>query len=323
MKNLIRIFTVLFVLCTLLGAVSCGKSEPADINVAVIKGPTGVGMAKLMDDSSKGNAKNNYTFTLAASPDEVVPKIVTGEIDIAAIPTNLAVTLYKKTNGNIRMLAVNTLGVLHILENGDSVKTVADLKGKTIYSMGQGANPEYILRHILSKNDIDPDKDVKIEFVGTNDELVGAIVSGKANIAMVPEPAATTVLSKVSTLRRALDVNKVWEAAVGESSLMMGCVVVRADFLKENEAAVKNFLKEYKESIKFCDNVTEAAKLCEAQGIIPSAAIAEAAIPNCNIVYSDGSDMKNRISGYFKILYDANPASIGGELPSDDLYYLG
>ncbi|MCI8388976.1 MAG: ABC transporter substrate-binding protein [Clostridiales bacterium] len=320
----ISVITVIAMLAVLiLSLASCG-AEPADINVAIIKGPTGVGMASLMDKNADGKAKNNYTFTLASSPDEIVPKIVTGEIDIAAVPTNLAATLYKKTEGNIRMLAVNTLGVLHILENGDSISSAADLKGKTIYTSGQGANPEYVLRYVLEKNGIDPDKDVTIEFVGTNDELVGALVSGKANVAMVPEPAATTVLSKVETLRRALDMSSEWDkVSGGESSLMMGCVIVRADFLEANEDAVKAFLKEYEESIKVCENAADAAALCEKYEIIPSAAVAEKAIPNCNITFVSGKDMKAQIEGYFKVLFDGNPASIGGELPDEKLYYLG
>lgn len=323
MKIVLRVLVLIMAAAFLTGIVSCGKADAADINVAVIKGPTGVGMASLIDKNSKGEADNNYTFSLVSSPEEIMPKIVTGEIDIAAVPTNLAVTLYKKTEGNVKMLAINTLGVLHILENGDTVNSVADLKGKTIYTSGQGANPEYILRHILAENGIDPDKDVTIEFVGTNDELVAALVTGKAKIAMVPEPAATTVLTKVETLRRALDVNEVWDEIDGGSSLMMGCVIVRTDFLAENEAAVKNFLKEYEKSIEFCEDAAAAAVLCEEQGIIPSAAIAEQAIPNCNLTFVSGNDMKNRIGGYFKMLFEANPASISGELPNDELYYLG
>lgn len=326
MKAIIRIISALIALALIMGIVSCGnKVEPADINIAVIKGPTGVGIASLMDKNAEGKALNNYTFTLASSPDEVTPKLITGEIDIAAVPTNLACALYNKTEGGVALLAVNTLGVLHILENGEDIKSVADLKGKTIYSSGQGANPEYILRYILTENGIDPDKDVTIEFVGTNDELVGALVSGKATVAMVPEPAATTVLSKVDTLRRALDMSEEWEKVAGdESSLMMGCVVVRIDFLAENKDAVKNFLKEYEDSIKLCKNKpSEAAKLCEEQGIIASAEIAEAAIPGCNVTFVSGSEMKSQIRGYYEILFEGNPASIGGALPGDDFYVIG
>lgn len=175
------------------------------VRVQTIKGPTGIGMVHLMDAQEKGTAGNDYTFAVASSPDEISAKILNNEVDIAAAPTNLAAVLYNKTGGQVTMLAVNTLGVLHILENGDTIQTAADLKGKTIYSTGQGANPEYVLRHILQKNGIDPDQDVKIEFVQENEELAALMDSGKAAVAMVPEPTATTVLAKNTSIRRALD----------------------------------------------------------------------------------------------------------------------
>lgn len=321
MKKFKTLFTMIAAAAVALTVVGCG-SKPADINVAVIKGPTGVGMVSLMDSAANGKASNNYTFSVASAPTEVVPKIATGEVDIAAVPTNVAATLYKKTDGNVKMLAVNTLGVLHILEKGETINSFADLKGKTLYTSGQGSNPEYILRYLLEKNGLDPDKDLKIEFVASNDELTAALVSGKAEVAMIAEPAATTVLKKAEGFRRALDVSDEWDK-VSETPLMMGCVVVRADFLAEHEDAVKSFLKEYEKSIKACNDVAAAAKLCEEQGIIPAAAIAEAAIPNCNITYVSGADMKNGVGEYFKVLFDGNPASIGGELPPDGFYYLG
>ena len=280
-------------------------------------------MAQLMDKSMNGKSENSYSFTVASSPDELVPKVMTGEIDIAALPTNVASTLWSKTEGKVEMLAVNTLGVLYMLENGDSVNSVADLKGKTIYTSGQGANPEYILRYVLSENGIDPDNDVTIEFVGTNDELTAVLVSGTAQVAMVPEPSATAALSKLDSLRRALDMSDEWDKISDTSSLMMGCVVARSEFVDEHPELVKTFLEEYRESVEYCANVDEVAGYCVEQGIIPSIDIAKAAIPNCNIVYVDGADMKERISGYFGILFDSNPASIGGALPDDSFYYAG
>lgn len=209
------------------GASSVPGSSPASdaaksvVRVQTIKGPTGIGMVGLMDAQEKGTAQNDYTFTVASSPDELSAKILNNEVDIAAAPTNLAAVLYNKTGGQVTMLAVNTLGVLHILENGDTIQTAADLKGKTIYSTGQGANPEYVLRHILQKNNIDPDKDVKIEFVQENEELAALMDSGKASVAMVPEPTATTVLAKNTSIRRALDMTAEWDK-VADGKLMMG-----------------------------------------------------------------------------------------------------
>ena len=321
MKKFAKILALIATIAMILTAAGCGSS-PADINVAVIKGPTGVGMVSLMDQAKSGKASNNYTFTVASAPTEVVPLLATGETDIAAVPTNLAATLYKKTNGNVKMLAVNTLGVLHILEKGETVNSVADLKGKTLYTSGQGSNPEYILRYVLEKNGLDPDKDLKIEFVASNDEITAAVLSGKADLVMIAEPAATTVLKKAEGFRRALDISAEWDK-VCETPLMMGCVVVRADFLSEHEDAVKAFMKEYEKSIKACDDADATAALCESEGIIPSTAIAKDALAGCNITYVSGEDMKKGVSEYFKVLFDADPTSIGGELPPDDLFYVG
>lgn len=290
------------------------------VRVQTIKGPTGIGMVHLMDAQEKGTAQNDYTFTVASSPDEISAKILNDEVDIAAAPTNLAAVLYNKTEGQVTMLAVNTLGVLHILENGDTIQTAADLKGKTIYTTGQGANPEYVLRHILQKNGIDPDKDVTIEFVQENEELAALMDSGKASVAMVPEPTATTVLAKNTSIRRALDMTAEWDK-VADGKLMMGCVIVRNAFLEEHPDAVKTFLSEYEDSIQAASDIDATAALCETTGIIPKAAVAKQAIPGCNLTFVAGETMKAEINGYFAVLFEANPKSLGGTLPDDAFYY--
>lgn len=306
---------------------ACGKNAASsasdtangtEMSVACIKGPTGVGFCGLMD---RKDTRNNYKFTVAASADEISGKIVSGEINIASVPTNLAVKLYNKTGGKLKILAVNTLGVLSIIENGGSIHSVADLKGKTVYSIGEGSNPEYILRYILAQNGIDSDKDVNLQFLATNDELVAALVSGKADVAMIPEPAATTVLSKKETLRRALSMNDEWEK-VSDSRLMMGCVVALKSFTDAHPEAVAAFLDEYKSSVESAiSDVKNTALLCEKYDIIPSAAIAEAAIPSCNLTFVAGKDIKENIEGYYEVLFAANPSSIGGKLPKSDFYY--
>jgi NitT/TauT family transport system substrate-binding protein len=246
------------------------------------------------------------------------------ELDIAALPTNVAAALYQKTSGGVKMLAVNTLGVLYILENGNSIKTMEDLKGKTIYSTGEGANPEYILRYVLSQNGIDPERDVTIKFLTENDELSTKMASGEISIAMVPEPAASVIRSKNADVRTALSMNDEWNKVAGEGSkLMMGCVAVRTEFLEQNEKAVKEFLTEYRASLASAVNPGTTAPLCEAYGIIPKAAIAEKAIPNCQLTYMAGEAMKKQIAGYFNVLYSYNPKAIGGNKPDAKFYYVG
>ncbi len=294
---------------------------PIHMEVSCIKGPTGVGMVKLMSDEEADTTKNDYTFTVVSSADEISAKIVSGEINIASVPTNLAVKLYNKTEGKIRMLAVNTLGVLSVIENGCSVFSFADLKGKTIYSTGEGSNPEYILRYLLESNGMTVGEDVQLQFVATNDELMAQLVSGTAEVAMVPEPAATTVLTKNESLNRVFSVNDEWKKIQGDG-LMMGCVVALDTFVEENKVAVDTFLQEYEDSINFVkENRRDAAALCEKYEIIPSEQLAEKAIPECNLTFVTGKEMKEQITPYFEVLKGFDPTAIGGKMPETDFFY--
>lgn len=300
------------------------QSEPeytaVDMTVACMTGPTGIGMAKLMADSDAKTTANNYTFTVASAAPDITGKFLKGEINIASVPTNVAATLYNKSEGKVRMLAVNTNGVLSILEKGNTIKSITDLKGKTIYSTGKGQNPEYILNYILRENGIDPLKDVTINFVSSED-LIAKLVSGEAEIALAPEPAATTVMIKNPALNRVLSINDEW-SKVSDTELMMGCVIALDSYVEANPAAVEKFLEEYEASVKYATtNIDETATHCETYKIAASAAIAKKAIPTCNLCYVTGNDMKNNVNGYFNVLFKADPTSIGGKLPADDLYY--
>lgn len=291
------------------------------LTVAGIQGPTGIGLANLMDTAAE-SAAIDYRFSIFSSPDEVVAKFSTGEVAIASVPTNLAAKLYKKLSGDVQLLAVNTAGVLYMLENGDTVHSVADLRGQTIYSTGEGANPEYVLRHVLKQNGLDPDQDVTIVYLAENTELITKLATGEAKIAMVPEPAATTVMTKNAAIRVALSMDDEWNAVASDSRMFMGCVIAKKSFVEQNAAVIDAFLTEYKASIdKANSDVAGTAKLCAAHDIIASEAIAAQAIPRCNLTYLDGSDMKARITGYYQVLFDADPTSIGGAMPSDDFYY--
>ena len=321
-KMLAIVLAAVLLLGSLAGCAAPSEPEKTDVRVVGIKGPTGIGLANLWKAQEEGTASNNYNFELVSLPQDAGARVTNGQADIAAVPTNLASALYKKTGGAVQMLAINTLGVLYILENGDTVKTVADLKGQTIYSTGEGANPEYILRYVLKENGLDPDKDVTLKFVSENDELVTLVATGKAKIAMVPEPNVTAVCTKNADVRVALDMTAEWDK-LDAGALMMGCVIVRKEFAEKNPDAVTAFLQDYKASIDAATaDVDGTATLCETYQIIPKAPIAKKAIPNCNLTFVAGADMQGKISGYFKVLFDANPAAIGGAVPDDGFYYV-
>lgn len=290
-------------------------------NVYGLNGPTGIGLAPLMKKAEDKTGRLNYNIATVGSNDEIVAKLTNGEADIAAVATNLASTLYKKTNGGISVLAANTLGVLCLVTKGEEITDIKELKGKTVYSTGQGANPEYIINFIFEKNGLKIGEDVTINFVEQPTELVTAFAQNENIIAVAPQPVATTLTVKDQAAKITLDMNKEWDK-VSDTQLVMGCIVARNEYIQNNPEAVKIFLEEYKESVSEVNtDIDTAAALCEKYGIVASAAIAKKAIPLCNIVYEDGSKLKTDLSAYLKFLFEANPQSVGGALPDDNFYY--
>ena len=337
MKKVRAIVSLLLALTLALSLTACGgqaNSEPeqpetqeeqtaAEINLYVLSGPTGIGAMNLWAASDAGETKNTYHITMPGANDEVVAALSKGDADIAAVATNLAATLYNKTDGGVTVLAVNTLGVLSLLSNGQEVNAVSDLKGKTIYAPGQGANPEYILRYVLTGNGLDPDKDVTLRFVGEGSELLTVWQSDPEAVILAPQPVATSILMQNENAKTLFDMTEEWDKiAGGDSTLMMGCVIVRNEFLQANPGAVELFLQEYAASIeKAQSDVEGTATLCEQYGLIPKAVLAQKAIPSCGLTFVTGAEMKTGLSGYLQVMFDANPKSVGGALPGDGFYY--
>ena len=327
MNKKLAVFLAALLVAT--GLTACGQkeevsSEPAvTAKVAALKGPTSMGMVKMMADQKDAKEKN-YEFTIGSSPDEIAPKFLKGEFDIVALPSNLASILYNKSQGKVQVLAINTLGILYLMENGDSVKSIEDLKGKTVYSSGKGAVPEYAFNYILKANGLNPDTDLRVEYKSEHTEALAALLNDKSGLAVLPQPFATVASLKNKDLRTALDLSKEWDKASknAKSTMITGVVVVNKDFAAKYPEKIKKFMADYKASIDYTNtNVDDAAKLIEENNIVP-AAVAKKAIPQCNITYIDGSDMKDKLSGYLQVLFEANPKSIGGKMPADDFYYV-
>ena len=313
--------TGIMVLCT-----GAGVRAEDSVNVLALKGPTAMGMVSLMDQADQGEiTEETYDFQIVASPDEVSPAIAQGTADIAAVPANLASVLYQKTNGGVQVLTINTLGVLYLVENGDQVQSVSDLKGKTIYASGKGATPEYALNYILKENGLTPGKDVQIEWKSEHAECVAALAEHEDAAALLPQPFVTTAQSKNDSLRVALDLTEEWDKIQkdngGNSSLVTGVTVVRTEFAQEHPEIVEDFMERYQESVSYVNEHTEeAAKLIGDYDIVPEE-IAKKALPECNIVYIDGAEMKEKLSGYLEVLEQENPQAVGGALPADEFYY--
>lgn len=335
MKHIRSLVSLLLALTLALSLTACGTQAnteperpddtpaPAEVNLYVLSGPTGIGAMNLWAAADAGETQNTYHITMPGANDEVVAAISNGDADIAAVATNLAATLYNKTSGGVTVLAVNTLGVLSLLGNGQEIASIADLAGKTIYAPGQGANPEYILRYVLTGNGLDPDKDVTIQFVGEGSELLTVWQTDPEAVIMAPQPVATSILMQNENAVTLFSMTDEWDkVSGGDSTLMMGCVIVRNEFLQENPGAVELFLQEYAASIeKAQSDVEGTAALCEQYGLIPKAALAQKAIPSCGLTFVTGAEMKSALSGYLQVMFDADPKSVGGAIPGDDFYY--
>ena len=315
-----KFVSVLMALVLTLSLAACAVAEPL-ADVAALKGPTAMGMVKMMSD----DAGANWNFSIAAAADEIAPKLIQGELDIAAVPANLVATLYNKTQGKIQVLAINTLGVLYIIENGETVQSVEDLKGRTIYSAGQGATPEYALNYILKENGIDPATDVNIIFSKEHTECLNALLNDENAVALLPQPFVTTAMTKAPGVRIALDLNQLWadvqEGKENQSALLTGVVVARTEYVQNNPEAVNAFMDAYAASVTFAnENVDATAALIGSYEIVPEA-VAKAALPYCCIVMIEGEEMQQKLSGYLQVLFDQNPASVGGAMPNEDFYF--
>ena len=325
-----KIISLLLAVMLVLGLTACAAEpekpvEYAATNFYVLSGPTGIGAANLKDKAEKGQTEVNYTVNIVKEPSEIVAKISKKEADIAAIATNLAAKVYNTTNGAVTVLAVNTLGVLNVVTPaGVTVNSLADLKGKKVYTTGAGSNPEYIINYLLEKNNIDKQKDVTLEYKAEGTELLTVWATDPDAVIIAPQPVATTLTLQNKGATIAIDLTKEWEKVGGDSALMQGCVVVRNEFLQKHPETVKKFMEEYKASVDAANNdLDTTAALCESYGIVAKAALAKKAIPNCNLCFIKGSEMKTKLSGFLAVMFAADKTSVGGKLPADDFYYAG
>lgn len=296
-------------------------AEATAVNVMVLNGTTGFGMAKLITDAAAGEAALDYTFSVETDASNITAALISGSCDIAALPTNAAATVYNKTGGGVQVLALNTLGVLYLVVNGETVTVdeLSDLEGMTVYAPAQ--NPTFIFEAICQAAGVNVTVD---NTYAQPADLRTALAAGEVDIAVLPEPMVTIACSANESLTVALDLTEQWDAVYPVGSLVQGCVVARTEFVEQNPEAVAAFLEEYEASIAYLsEDVSAAAQLVETSGVFTSAAVAEKAIPNCNVCFITGQEMADALGGYLEILYGLFPDSVGGAIPGDDFYYLG
>lgn len=321
-KILLLLLAAALLLLPACGATAKGMSAEGPVRIAGLKGPTTMGLVNLLDMEQQGTAALDYDLQLYGTADEIVPGLIKGELDMAAIPANLAAALYQKTKGGIQVMAVNTLGVLYVVEKGDTVHSMADLAGRTILSTGKGTTPEYLLRYLLEKNGLDPDKDVNIQYCSEATEVTAQMAAAqKEAIAVLPQPYVTAAGMKDPSLRVALDLTAEWDK-VSDSQLVTGVTVVRTQYAQEHPDVVEAFLQEYAQSVRTANtDLDRTAALCEQQGVVAKAAIAKKALPACNIVCRTGDEMQKDVSAYLSVLCAADPAAVGGKLPDEGFYW--
>lgn len=297
--------------------------EEVKVRIGSLKGPTSIGLVYLMDQSEKGESVNTYEFTMTAAADELLPAMLSGDLDIALIPANVASVLYNRAEGDVAVIDINTLGVLYIVTGDDKIGKMADLKGRTVYMTGKGTTPDYVMQYLLGANGLTT-ADVTLEYKSEATEVAAVLAEDPAAIGVLPQPFVTAACAQNEKLSVVMDLTEEWAAVQGEggSSLVTGVTVVRKGFLAENQEAVDQFLEEHAASAAYAkEHVEETAQLVAAAGIIEKAAVAEKAIPSCNITYLDGEEMKTALSGYLTVLCEQDPASVGGGLPGEDFYY--
>ena len=342
-----KILSILLILALCLSFTACNKAkeettepevqptqEPAPvetvsqeetvIKIASLKGPTSMGLVGLYDKADNNLLTYTLEYSIDGAADEISPLLISGQLDAAAIPANLAAVLYNKTDGNIVVAAINTFGVLYIVEAGDSIKSITDLKGKKIYSTGKGTTPEYALDFLLEQNGLDPDSDVTIEFASEATEVATLLTEDTtANaVAVLPQPYVTAVLAQNDSLRVALSFADEWEKVTEDSKLVTGVLVFNKQFAESNPNLVSSFLEDYASSVEFAKtDLDGASTLIEKYGIVAKAPIAKKALPLCNIDFVVGNEMRETLSGYLQTLFDKNPAAVGGTLPLDEFYY--
>lgn len=309
-------------LLSVLGGCAAKPAEPVTVRLGGLKGPTSMGMVKLLSDAEQSETENTYEFEMAAAADELTPKLLKGELDVLAAPLNLCAILSANSDGAVQLLAINTLGVLSIVENGgEEIGSWDDLRGQTIYATGKGTTPEYALRYLLAQYGLDPDADVILEWKSEPSEVVAQLAALDHAVAMLPQPFVTAAKAQLPALRVAMDLTEEWDKLENGSRLLTAGLVVRREFAEAHPEAIAVFLKEYAASVDYLnENVAEGAALVEQYDIV-KAAVAEQAIPFCHVVCITGEEMKTAASGYYQVLFDQNPASVGGAMPGDDFYY--
>ncbi len=329
-KKVVSVIALILIAAMLFGSIAgaltgCGAATPSQKNVTVriagLKGPTTIGLVNFLNDTGEDTSEINYRFEMYTAGSDVLAAMAGGKADIGLVPSNVAAVMNVKVDGGVSVIDINTLGVLSCVSQDDSIQSIADLSGRTVYATGQGATPEYTIRYLLEQNGI---TDCNLEFKSEPTEIVSIFGEDQSAVAVLPQPFVTAALAQNENLKISFNLDDEWSKVNSDCSIVTGVTVVTNSFLKEHKSAVDAFIAAHKKSAeKAVSDVDTTAALVVEQGIIAKEPLAKKAIPACNIVCITGKEIQETLSGYLQVLYDQDPKSVGGTVPGDDFYYTG
>lgn len=294
--------------------------EPVNVTIAGLKGPTSIGMIKMIDEKALQNDNYNVEYVQESAPDSLTGKIINGEIQISSVPINLASVLYNKTQGKVQLLAVNTIGNLYIVGTED-LNAISQLENKTIGMSAKGSTPDFAMNYILNKSGLEGKTELNYSL--DHATLAQSVIAEDTKIALLPQPFATQTMLKNPNVKMLIDLNEAWnDASEGSSQLYTGCIIVNKEFAENNPEFISEFLNQYEQSVNWVlENQKDASVLVAKHEIMPDAALVEKAIPYCGITFKNAEEAKSGLNDFYKVLFDSNPASVGGSMPDDEFYF--
>ncbi len=301
-----------------------GRQVPAEkIRVGVLNGPAAVSIIRMMESGKLQNGEMPVEFIIRSEPSQIKSLMFREEIDFAFLPSTTAAILYN-SGFSYKAVAVPLWGTMYLVGDDSTIRSVKDLRGKTISQMGRGVVPDIVLRHILKENGLDPDKDVKIDYsFPSHIELASTVKAGVARSGILSEPQVSMIINQNPNLKVLLDLAREWKLVTGDSiPFAQTVLMVGNSFSKNNPLLVKEFLENYKQNIEWINlNPAAAASLIVKHKVIPDSLAAEACIPRSNLRYVSASDEMEGIMAFYRVIFNLNKDAVGGKLPDEDFFY--
>ena len=293
--------------------------EPADpnaIQIELSQGAAALGFAHLMEESELSATQGDYYFKLKTSEAEVLSDFITGAADVAILSPESAARAYHDAKDGGVILNINAGNELYCISGNTELKSFQGLKGQTVLSVGQGEQPEYVLRYLKSQYGTQFD----VQYTSIED-ITAQLSADPSKVAIVAEPDASSLLAGVPGTVRAFSLQDSWENVTATGSLISSVTLVHRNYYENKRAAVDNLLRETAMSIVKAERAAnQTAKLAGKFGIT-QAAVVPLALPYANLKCITGDQMKSRLGAYLIAIAEVDSAAIGRSVPGEDFYY--